>query len=150
MGHRARELVSIDAIPSPQPAALWLKDYLRGWANQIAARYGHPVYLVGSALTEEHPRDVDVVCILPDDEFFARFGCDWTATNLLGSIGGVDVEHGSRWYAEVAKLSRYATKVHGNGRTNIDFKVQSTSWQLAREAGKRMLRIDTVALEEEL
>lgn len=51
------------------------KHPLIRWANSIRAFYGHPVYLVGSQLTDKpNPRDVDVVCILPDEEFSLRYG----------------------------------------------------------------------------
>ncbi len=120
------------------PAATWLKDYLRGWANQIVARYGHPVYLVGSALAEQETRDVDVVCILPDDEFRNRFGGSYTETTRLGPVpdGGPQ----SRWCAEVAKFARQGCRYHPGA--NIDFKVQDMSGAPNAER----LRIDTVDL----
>jgi hypothetical protein len=36
------------------------------FANKMCGFYGHPVYLVGSQLTSETPRDVDLVCVIPD------------------------------------------------------------------------------------
>ena len=51
-------------------------SWLSRWANRMRAYYGHPVYLVGSQLTDkEIPSDVDVICIIPDNEFQLRF-CD--------------------------------------------------------------------------
>jgi predicted nucleotidyltransferase len=44
------------------------------WANAISAFYGFPVYLVGSQLTKDNPRDVDVCVVLPDDVFEVRYG----------------------------------------------------------------------------
>jgi hypothetical protein len=45
------------------------------WANAIRGFYGHPIFLVGSQITgAEDPRDVDVICVIPDHEFMLRFG----------------------------------------------------------------------------
>jgi len=44
------------------------------WANRMRTYYGHPIYLVGSQLSDKtNPTDVDVVCIIPDKEFSLRF-----------------------------------------------------------------------------
>lgn len=123
------------------PAAAWLKDYLRGWANQIAARFGYPVYLVGSSLREVDPRDVDVVCVIPDEDFCDRYGCHWAECQLMGPT-----EKGRKWYADMAKLVRYAMQYHRmfRGRVNLDFKVQSVSWASSRSKEQPRIRIDTV------
>lgn len=47
---------------------------LRAWAQRVADHEQAPVYLVGSALTKSHPRDLDVSIIVPHDRFVARFG----------------------------------------------------------------------------
>lgn len=47
---------------------------LRAWAQRMADNEHAPVYLVGSALTKSHPRDLDVSIILPHDRFVAQFG----------------------------------------------------------------------------
>lgn len=62
------------------------------WANHIAGFYGHPVYLVGSQLHKDNPRDVDLVCIIPDDEFVTRF------INQFEVIGHNDLEKCEQWY----------------------------------------------------
>ncbi len=58
-------------------------------ANSLAALYGGPVYLVGSALYKEDPLDIDVRLPLGDADLLRRFGpqgklddnftweCDW-------------------------------------------------------------------------
>lgn len=91
---------------------------LNPWANQIAARFGHPVYLVGSALEHEDPRDVDVVCLLPDAEFWGRYG-------RYQEHARIDVPWGpeaKRWGEDMAKLSAYAAK---HLALNVDLKVQA-------------------------
>jgi hypothetical protein len=48
-------------------------DILIRCANNLSGFYGQPVYLVGSQLTKDDPRDVDIVIILPHDEFVLRY-----------------------------------------------------------------------------
>lgn len=88
------------------------------WANSIRVFYGHPVYLVGSQLTKENPRDVDVCCILPDDEFELRYGpvdqwidegCSGLYTNLRWN-----------WGDDVVKKCMHGRK---ETKLEIDFKV---------------------------
>jgi hypothetical protein len=116
-----------------------LRDVLCPFATGMAARYGHPVYLVGSALSvvayDEvwKLRDVDMVCVLPDEEFFNRFGGSWQATQ-----GGLTAS--GRWAAEVGKMSRQASRQLSN--MNVDLKIMSEDWQQVRHAGKPRLRID--------
>jgi hypothetical protein len=63
------------------------------WANSIRAFYGHPVYLVGSQCNPDckNPRDVDIVCYIPDYEFDLRYGnhdkwCDENCTGIYTDI----------------------------------------------------------------
>lgn len=56
-----------------QPFELfWLK--FQRTANSLAIRYGGKVYLVGSALTKEAPRDYDIRIIIPQRERRRQFG----------------------------------------------------------------------------
>lgn len=122
-----------------------LQQRFRAWANSVAARYGHPVYLVGSALnamTLEDVyklRDVDIVCILPDTEFTNRFA-HWT-----WCCNGDDEPGSNRWTAEVGKLSRRASKDMRN--VNIDFKVQSEEWAETAHKAQPRLRLDTTTFD---
>jgi len=71
-------------------------------ATKLAGRYGHPVYLCGSALIDhnEFPRDWDVRMMLPDDEFAAHFGsaesplAEYEETLAPGEQGDVDRAEG--------------------------------------------------------
>ena len=90
------------------------------WANSIRAYYGHPVYLVGSQLTDkENPRDVDVVCAIPDDEFTLRFGDvnEWMTEGITGQY--TEIRWG--WADECIKRWKEAC-IETN--LNIDFKIQ--------------------------
>lgn len=42
---------------------------LRKWAEQVANRTGYKVYLVGSTLEKEVPRDIDISVIMPFEEY---------------------------------------------------------------------------------
>ena len=46
---------------------------LREAAQKVADSFGYPVYLVGSALHKEIPRDVDVSVIIPLDKYEELF-----------------------------------------------------------------------------
>ena len=47
---------------------------LREWAKVAAQEIGYPIYLVGSVLHKEVPRDFDVVVVIPEKEFEDKFG----------------------------------------------------------------------------
>ena len=98
----------------------WWTLGLENWANQIAARYGHPVYLVGSAIEQgANARDVDIVVILPTDEFMGRFGGKWMAMYDLTTPWN---DEEKRLATEIGKMSATAARLTG---LNIDMKVQS-------------------------
>ncbi len=124
-----------------------LAKRLGGWANQIAARYGFPVYLVGSALTETEPRDVDVRVVLSDDAFYARYGIGPMRAEGQAWIGADEQHEGTRrWHADMAKMARQAANVL---HVNIDFQVQSESIVLVRRHHEKpRIRIDTLDLSE--
>jgi hypothetical protein len=48
--------------------------YLQEFGHQVWHAFGHPPYLVGSALHTRDWRDVDVRLMLPDNEYQALFG----------------------------------------------------------------------------
>jgi len=119
-----------------------LAKTLGGWANQIAGRYGFAVYLVGSALTTEDPRDVDIRAVLTDAAFFARFGIK-PLLALHEAWKPEQSEGTRRLYEEQAKISRGAAEVF---HLNIDFQVQSETWATIFHDRPRR-RIDTLDLE---
>lgn len=86
---------------------------LQQWALQVRARFGFPVYLVGSVLGgNEWPRDIDVRVVMPDDHFEARFGDQNT-------------ERGKwRWAQEMGKLNWWAAHY---GHLPVDFQVMRKS-----------------------
>lgn len=94
---------------------------LNGWARFLAARYSGPVLLVGSALTSESPRDIDIRVVMDGRHFEARFGGEW--------YGDVPPE---LWVREMAKLSR---EMAIELRANIDIQVVP-EYRTHQHAGK--------------
>lgn len=118
-------------MDAQEPAAAWLSQLLRAWANQIAARFNAPVYLVGSALREAKPRDIDIRVVVPDDAFVARYGISATDPFLLGPDDGGDAVR--RYWTDVAKLGAFCVRHHavsanGGAGLNVDFQVQSAAF----------------------
>jgi hypothetical protein len=98
---------------------------LKAWSNDMFARYGQPVWLVGSALTGTG-RDVDVRIILPDPDFAARFP-----------------DHGALGL-EVGKQGRWAALFL---RMNVDFQIQEQS-DASKYDGLPRLRLDACTYPE--
>lgn len=88
------------------PAALYLDEF----ASQVWAAFGHPPYLVGSALAGRTWRDVDVRLILSDAEY-AAFG--------LG-----DPEHSHRNARWVSLVMAYSALGRAMTGLPIDFQIQ--------------------------
>ncbi len=95
---------------------------LRGWANLVASRYGRPVYLVGGALKDATPRDIDVRVVLSKSQFEERFGkldMSWGQNGYCLRLEAMDDER--RWHVEVAKMNRQGAS---NTHLPVDFQVQ--------------------------
>ncbi len=102
-----------------------LKIKIQGWADRMYARYGAPVWLVGSAITGAG-RDVDIRIVIPDPDFDARFP---------------DL---SAWALEVGKQGRHAALFC---RMNVDFQIQRASEVVEFEDLPRV-RLDACAYPE--
>lgn len=87
---------------------------LRPFVEWVSARYGGAnVYLVGSALTDPYPRDVDIVIHLSTQEFVRRFNC---------SSYNVHSSELTRYYREISKLSAEASELSGG--LPVDLQIQ--------------------------
>lgn len=136
-------------MPTDCPPSLTPTQWgtLRVHANHLATRYyGCPVYLVGSALTDCDPRDVDVVIVVPDDLFVQMYGDrgDTVDTYLLG-IGLLDPPAiWRRWSKDVVKRSLELTeRLHRSG----DCKIMPERTALGPSLkDKPRLRLDTIGL----
>ncbi len=101
-------------------------------AWSLSARYfGCPVYLVGSALHDPDPRDIDMVVCVPDPLFEAMYqpGDPW--------VGTQPPEWWSLWSRDCAKESRWMTE---RCMRTVDFTVQSaTMFEAYKTQEKRLL-----------
>jgi hypothetical protein len=93
---------------------------LREWAKVAAKEIGYPIYLVGSTLHKEIPRDFDIVITIPERKFEVMFG-ELTDCN----------------FSEVlVKSFNHFVKEYFNcmdtlgecGHTPLDFKVYPNNW----------------------
>jgi hypothetical protein len=125
-------------LPIPATASERIPEHLVGWANQMAARFARPVYLVGSALTSAVPRDWDVRIVLSNAEFELRYGDSrqyeagaWRPKRFPAMLG---------YYADMAKLTAQAVSA---ARVNVDFQVHPMRFAY-RFKGERRRRLDMV------
>lgn len=92
------------------PAELYLKQF----GAYILDAFGHPAYLVGSALTSKTFRDVDVRLILPD------------ATHKALELGHPSNPHQNRrWVSLCLAYSAFGKTLTG---LPIDFQIHQQSW----------------------
>lgn len=133
-------------LPDPMPANLdqtnvpthvhhqW--PMLEAYAQELAARYGAAIYLVGSALVpaNSEPRDWDVRCILPDDVFERAYGPlkEWAQVAPFSATR-------TRWAADCAKQTSLGWSICPG--LYIDFQVLPES-QCRRDHAKPRVRLD--------
>jgi len=117
-----------------------LARLLCGFANQVAARYNAPVYLVGSALTNAASRDVDLVVILTDDQWEKRYEIGYYDHLKVGDYTGLLVNN---YWLDVAKLNQWALD---KLKLNVDFKVQNESQVKQYNLNGPRLRLDKLDL----
>lgn len=100
------------------PAGLYLDEF----GSQVWAAFGHPPYLVGSALEKKQWRDVDVRLILSDDEY-----------ERLGLGAPNDAHRNEKWVSLVLAYSALGKAMTG---LPIDFQIQQQSDANARYGGR--------------
>lgn len=96
---------------------------LREWAQEVADAEGYPVFLVGSVLRMEYPRDIDVVMIMPLEDFEKRFGPPPTdEANMVNysAVATGDWHRETNYWAEIQSRVRWITR--------IDVKVMPDTW----------------------
>lgn len=93
---------------------------LREWAKKTAQEIGYPIYLVGSTLQKEVPRDFDVVMTIPVKEFEERFGV-LTDSNF----GEILVKSFNAYVKEYFDCEETLGEC---GHTPLDFKVYPDNW----------------------
>lgn len=117
---------------------------LGGWANQLAARFAAPVWLVGSTLEKgASARDVDVRIVVADDAFESRYGI--TAAMYAREMWSTWSDPSRRVGLDMAKLN--AGAVHAF-KMNMDVQIMPALMARAFD-GRPRLRLDTIAAEAE-
>ena len=105
--------------------------------------FGLPVYLVGGALTDPDPRDIDVVVVIPDNLFVLTYGdreCFQKDGHILAISQWTGDNHDPnpeklwrRWALDCAKHNR---KLTANCHRRVDFRTQPQSHAEAVYADK--------------
>ena len=99
----------------------WIKFIkLREWAKITSEQIGYPIYLVGSTLYKEVPRDFDIVIVISQEEFELKFG-ELTESN---------------WGEVLVRSFNYYVKEYWDceetlgdcGHVPLDFKVYPDNW----------------------
>jgi hypothetical protein len=101
------------------PAALLLDEF----GSQVWAAFGHPPYLVGSALRGKQWRDVDVRLVLPDDEYAA-----------MGLGDPRHTHRNAKWVSLVLAYSALGKAMTG---LPIDFQIEQQTQANAEHDGPR-------------
>lgn len=105
------------------PAASWFVPVTSHLFTGYAARYGSPIYLVGSALTEEHPCDYDVRVPLREEDMQRLFGDrDGAYDDRMSTITGRQMR---RWREELKQSRRLYRALGSRPNMNIDFQFQA-------------------------
>jgi hypothetical protein len=93
---------------------------LREWAKVASQEIGYPIYLVGSTLHKEIPRDFDIVMAIPYKEFEEMFG-ELTESNW----GEILVKSFNYYVKEYWDCEETLGKC---GFVPLDFKVYPDNW----------------------
>lgn len=94
---------------------------------QVTEALGHHPYLVGSAITYPHWRDVDIRSIIPDDEFDALFGgreqiwglFSFAVSGLLSAMTGLPVDY------QVQRMTQANTNYPDGERHALGFRAHT-------------------------
>ena len=115
----------------------WFPGVFKKQANWYAAYYGAPVYLVGSALTKERPRDIDVRITLSDEEFWRFYG-----RPIPPHEGSKDQQEMQGWqWSQLADHLKRNRKLGHYGGYPIDFQLQTLA-EAKQFEHKERIRLD--------
>ena len=118
---------------------------LSRWANKMRGHYGTPVYLVGSSLTNENPRDYDIRICLPDKDFMMRYSCNDIEQFCLRLDSGLWDDSNWLWSDDRLKMTK-----RGWNTTNLNIDFQIYPIRLWNEfKNKDKLQIDTRQIVDE-
>lgn len=104
----------------------------------MVARFGVPVFLIGSALSEAEPNDIDVRIILPDGQFDVWFG---DIVGIRSTDPGAWSDRSYAWAAFCGKQAAWVSKFCG---VPLDFQVLPECWWKAKYSKCHCERLDSV------
>jgi len=115
------------------------KSLLVKWAKKIKMIYGHPVYLVDDAMKENKPRNIDILCVISDDEFSKIYNIrhhikDHIAKKLIGDWDS------SHWVWSADVIERIFEGWRETGE-NLNFKTISEYEYQIRYSNKEKILI---------
>jgi hypothetical protein len=93
---------------------------LREWAKSVVDNVGYPIYLVGSTLYKEVPRDFDIVIIIPQKEHEEKFG-EMNNSNF-GWVLATAFQFYVKEYFDCEEMLGEC------GHTPLDFKIYPDNW----------------------
>jgi hypothetical protein len=106
----------------------------------IARYYGCEFYIVGSALKDPNPRDIDIVVRVPDDLFLAMYGNDKDTIQTWAD----DVDNWrfqsniwKLWARDISKQGKELTFLTGR---QVDFKTQPASYFDTIQKPKQLIK----------
>lgn len=119
------------------PVKLWFAEAFRRQADSLYGLYGSPIWLVGSALVKERPRDIDVRVILCACEMQRRYGRHFPDICADGSNNFALWQ----WRRAVDNIKQ-SRALHDWGGFPIDFQIQSAGEAAPYEKLERV-RLDS-------
>lgn len=94
-------------------------------SQQVANKFGFPVYLVGSALYKEIPRDIDISVIIPIEEYIKMFGELPQHQDNYGKYLADVIEKSCNQCIEIIDM-QFCIDYH------LDIKICSNTWWLEK------------------
>jgi len=117
-----------------ETVASWFVEAFARAADGLAKLYGAPIWLVGSALTKERPRDIDIRIVLCECEMRRRYGTRFP-----------QIQHGGytlwEWRRAVDNIKQSRALMNYGGYP-IDLQIQSQG-EAAPYATRPRIRLDT-------
>ncbi len=100
------------------------------YSHALSARYyGLPVYLVGSALRDPDPRDIDIVIPVPDDLFLSMYGdAEDTLVDWADAIRAPRVDLPKQWLRWARDCAKQGRELTYFCHRQVDFKTQPQTY----------------------
>lgn len=124
---------------APPPYELFVIKF-SATANSLAARYGGPVYLVGSSISSDSPRDYDIRVVVSEYDLTRLFGPGSNTHKLEPGGRVIPSAREMAMLVEQLKVSRRLSRYFGR---NIDFQIELPEYA-AKRADKPRFRLDSI------